>query len=246
MPDQKMFCENCGQPFSTEARFCETCGQAVNLSPTFTPPSPPLGAPGVTLPNPSPPSPPETSNRPRGLFPWLIGGVAVIALAGMVGGYYWGLSRLTQTPAQQVATTVLQPPPSVDSPSPAKPEVKSPSLSPPPAVPSSGRTSDSTGSIKIITNIEQWNHPVKKVLLENNVVLYKVEFLNNDTYPVFYVKFPYDPWFAHNNYFFKPLYYETLKANGFWDYAFIDSSSDCRINIKWDKKTKTLIESLTP
>jgi hypothetical protein len=97
--------------------------------------------------------------------------------------------------------------------------------------------------VKVITNIEEWNHPVKNVLQKHNVILYKVE-LHNKTYPVFYVKFPYDPWFGHNDKYFRPLYYETLRANGFWDYAFVDRSFECRININWDKKTKTLSEGM--
>jgi hypothetical protein len=97
--------------------------------------------------------------------------------------------------------------------------------------------------VTIINNIKEWKHPVKDVFNKYKVVIYKVE-LHNKTYPIFYVKFPYAPWFAHNDKFFKPLYYETLKANGFWDYSFIDRESNCRINIKWDKKTRTLTESL--
>jgi len=99
------------------------------------------------------------------------------------------------------------------------------------------------GDVTTITNINEWQHPVKDVLSKNKVILYKVE-LHNKTYPIFYVKFPYDPWLGHNDKFFKPLYYETLKANGFWDYAFIDQSFQCKINITWDKKSKTLTEGL--
>jgi hypothetical protein len=98
-------------------------------------------------------------------------------------------------------------------------------------------------NVTVITDIKGWNHPVKQVLQKHKVVLSKVE-LHNQTYPVFYVRFPYDPWFGHNDKYFRPLYYETLKANGFWDYAFVDPSFDCRINIKWDKKTKTLSEGM--
>jgi hypothetical protein len=97
--------------------------------------------------------------------------------------------------------------------------------------------------VRVITNIQDWQHPVKKVLEEHRVVLSKVE-LHHKTYPVFYVRFPADPRFAHNDKFFKPLYYETLQANGFWNYAFVDQSFDCRINIGWDKATRTLTEDL--
>ena len=99
------------------------------------------------------------------------------------------------------------------------------------------------GDLKTITNIKEWDHPVKGVLQKHKVEILKVE-LHNQTYPVFYVKFPYDPWLGHNDNYFKPLYYETLKANGFWDYALVDQSSEVRITIKWDKKTKTLAEGM--
>ena len=97
--------------------------------------------------------------------------------------------------------------------------------------------------VTVISNIKEWHHPVKDILNKQKVILYKVE-LHNKTYPIFYVRFPYDPRLAHNDKYFKPLYYETLKANGFWNYSFIDRSFQCRINITWDKKSKTLTESL--
>ena len=97
--------------------------------------------------------------------------------------------------------------------------------------------------VTVISNIQEWHHPVKNILNKHKVILYKVE-LHNKTYPIFYVRFPYDPRLAHNDKYFKPLYHETLKANGFWNYAFIDRSFPCKINITWDKKSKTLTESL--
>ena len=99
------------------------------------------------------------------------------------------------------------------------------------------------GEVTVISNIQEWHHPVKDILIKHKVILYKVE-LHNKTYPIFYVRFPYDPRLAHNDKYFKPLYYETLKANGFWNYSFIDRSFQCRVNITWDKKSKTLTESL--
>ncbi len=97
--------------------------------------------------------------------------------------------------------------------------------------------------VTVISNIKEWRHPVKDILIKHKVILYKVE-LHNQTYPIFYVRLTYDPRLAHNDNYFKPLYYETLKANGFWDYSFIDRSFQCKINITWDKKSKTLTESL--
>jgi hypothetical protein len=97
--------------------------------------------------------------------------------------------------------------------------------------------------VTVISNIQEWRHPVKGVLDKHKVILYKVE-LHNKTYPIFYVRFPYDPRLGHNDKYFKPLYYETLQANGFWNYSFIDRSFQCKVNITWDKKSKTLTESL--
>jgi hypothetical protein len=97
--------------------------------------------------------------------------------------------------------------------------------------------------VKVITDIKNWQHPVKTVFQKHKVELDKVE-LHDQTYPVFYVKFPYDPMLGHNDNYFHSLYYDTLAANGFWNYAFVDLDSGNRINITWDKKTKTLSESI--
>jgi hypothetical protein len=49
---------------------------------------------------------------------------------------------------------------------------------------------------------------------------------------------------GHNDRYFRALYYEILKANGFWNYALVDREDSYRINITWDKKTKTLSENI--
>ena len=41
-----------------------------------------------------------------------------------------------------------------------------------------------------------------------------------------------------------PLYLDALEANGFWSYAFVDRQDGRRINITWDKKTKTMSENI--
>jgi hypothetical protein len=99
-------------------------------------------------------------------------------------------------------------------------------------------------NIAVIEDIKGWKHPVKDVFKKYEVVLYKVELEKNQTYATFYVGFKYDPRFSHNDKYFNALYYETLKANGFWDYSFISRDFNCRINIKWDRKSKTLTENL--
>ncbi len=86
------------------------------------------------------------------------------------------------------------------------------------------------GDVKVISDITHWQHPVKSVFQKYKVTLVKVE-LHNQTYPVFFVKFPYDPLLGHNDNYFHPLYYDTLAANGFWNYAFVDPEDGHRINI---------------
>jgi hypothetical protein len=97
--------------------------------------------------------------------------------------------------------------------------------------------------VNVITDIKNWHHPVKIVFQKYKVDLYKVE-LHDKTYSVFYVKFPYDPMLGHNDTYFHPLYLDTLGANGFWSYAFVDREDGRRINITWDKKTKTMSENI--
>ena len=98
------------------------------------------------------------------------------------------------------------------------------------------------GDVKVITDIKNWHNPVKSVFQKYKVELKRVE-LHNKTHAVFYVKFPYDPMLGNNDNYFNPLYYATLKANGFLNYAFVDLDSSERITITWNKKNGTLSEA---
>ncbi len=100
------------------------------------------------------------------------------------------------------------------------------------------------GNMTGVENIQTWKHPVKEVFQKHKVKLHKIELLNNKTYPVFYVTFPYDPHVKHNKPYFISLYYDTLKANGFWKYSFISLDDNLKINLKWNKKTKTVEEDV--
>lgn len=119
-----------------------------------------------------------------------------------------------------------------------------PTQSPPPPVASWPDSPAGKDAVHTIRDIAAWQHPVKDVLKKYQVQIHKVELHRNRTYPIFYVTFPFDPGLAHNNSYFKPLYYETLRANGFWDYSFVEEGSRCTIHISWDKKTKTMTEAI--
>lgn len=100
------------------------------------------------------------------------------------------------------------------------------------------------GNMTGVENIQTWKHPVKEVFQKHKVKLHKIELLNNKTYPVFYVTFPYDPHVKLNKPYFISLYYDTLKANGFWKYSFISPDDKVKITIKWNKNTKAIEEDV--
>lgn len=43
---------------------------------------------------------------------------------------------------------------------------------------------------------------------------------------------------GHNDNYFHPLYYDTLKVNGFWNYAFVDREHGIRIILLGIKRLK--------
>lgn len=75
MGEERNFCEQCGHPLGAGAKFCSGCGRQV--APAF---SSPLEAE------------PAATPRRQGRLPWIISGVVIVALGGLIGGYYWGKS----------------------------------------------------------------------------------------------------------------------------------------------------------
>lgn len=78
--------------------------------------------PAAAAPEPPPVAPPpppvvpyqETARAQKGILPWIIGGVALVALVGVAGGYYWsksGDSRPSQPPITVSAKREPKPPP---------------------------------------------------------------------------------------------------------------------------------------
>jgi len=68
---------------------------------------------------------------------------------------------------------------------------------------------------KVITDIAKWDHPTKAVFKKYGYNLTKIEFTQNNTYPIFYVNIDdYDHVF-HNDSFLEEL----AKNNGYWDFA---------------------------
>ena len=65
-----------------------------------------------------------------------------------------------------------------------------------------------------------WSHPTKQVLKKYQVPLYALEFCNSDKYPIFHVKFKYDP--MGPQYFFAPFYHAMFFANRRNSMAFVE------------------------
>lgn len=89
-------------------------------------------------------------------------------------------------------------------------------------------------SIKIIDNIEQWQHPTKDIFSQYGIVVDKVELYFQQTLPYFYVH----SHFLLNNISDKKqkkLFTQLLKANGQWD-LFIVTSSGQQHYIKGKKR----------
>jgi hypothetical protein len=99
---------------------------------------------------------------------------------------------------------------------------------------------DNRTEISTISDISAWKHPVHEVLAKHNVGLAKVELHDNKRFPVFFVKFPYDPQSSAASGYFHKLYLDVLEANGFWEYAFNDEIDGLLITIHWDKKSKKM------
>ena len=98
---------------------------------------------------------------------------------------------------------------------------------------------DNAASTKVITDIKNWNHPVKKVMIDNKINISKVELLKNNTYPIFYVKFPVELKYANKEYF-DNIERKIAEANGFWDYKMVDKSKNVSIEVFCNKDFKNV------
>ena len=79
-----------------------------------------------------------------------------------------------------------------------------------------------------ITDIDNWNHPVKSVFLSYGINVTKVELLNNRTYPIFYCNFPTFSGLQEKE-IFKKMLKDTLIANGYWSYKLVSNLFEVEI-----------------
>lgn len=82
-------------------------------------------------------------------------------------------------------------------------------------------------------DLATWKHPTRKVMEKRDVKIEWVALCKQDQYPVFGVKFPYDPRGQTRDYF-SPLYIKMMKANGNWPFSFLSEQDRLLISVVKD------------
>lgn len=95
-----------------------------------------------------------------------------------------------------------------------------------------------TGGVKTITDLEAWSHPAKAVFEKHRIPLDKVELLDNETYPVFYISLPSDRKLTNEDW--RSLSREVAEANGYWDFHIVDTSGAAEIKVTNDRSRREI------
>jgi hypothetical protein len=100
--------------------------------------------------------------------------------------------------------------------------------------------------VVVIDDIANWRRPTKDVLSKWKIKLTKVELLNHRVYPVFYLDdFPFDPIMGWGNAKdLSRLEAELFSANGKHDYALELKRDNLRVNVTYNRATRTLEEEI--
>lgn len=83
-------------------------------------------------------------------------------------------------------------------------------------------------------DLDKWVHPTKTVLEHNAVEIVSVSLCNDGKYPIFYVRFKYDPQGQTADYF-KPLYKKMKKANSNYPFSFVALSDNTVVRVSFRK-----------
>lgn len=95
----------------------------------------------------------------------------------------------------------------------------------------------------LVERYENWSHLVMAIFKKYGISIYKVSYSKDGTCPTFYAKFKYSPDpRAPDAEAFHKVYFDTLKANSYFPYAFVDEEDDMRINVGWEDKERTIME----
>lgn len=107
---------------------------------------------------------------------------------------------------------------------------------------SAKEASNTENDSNVITDIDNWNHPVKAIFNAENIKINKVELKDNKTYAIFYVGLNKDLNDENKSYYVSTLK-KIASANSYWDYEIKDENKDIDIKVKCSKDKKS-IESI--
>jgi hypothetical protein len=88
--------------------------------------------------------------------------------------------------------------------------------------------------------LDHWSHPTADVLKKAGVAISKLQLCNGGKYPIFTVRFKFDPN-GQTADFFEPLYANMAVANGFWPFSFVDLEDDTIVNVGANRKRELKI-----
>jgi hypothetical protein len=90
-------------------------------------------------------------------------------------------------------------------------------------------------------DLAQWSHPTRTVLRQAGVVLLGVQLCNDAKYPIFTVKFKYDPEGQTDRYF-DPLYVRMGVANGYFPFSFVDEADREIVDVHYSRDRRLKID----
>lgn len=97
--------------------------------------------------------------------------------------------------------------------------------------------SDSSKEDTIITDINSWNHPAKKIFNDNSIKINKVELKENNKYPIFYVSLSRDLDAQSKTYYLR-LIKKVAAANSYWNYEIKDENKGEDIKVSCENNAK--------
>jgi hypothetical protein len=101
------------------------------------------------------------------------------------------------------------------------------------------KTETKVEEIYTITDIDNWQNPVKTLFENYSITLKKVELLKNKTYPIFYLEYG-------GELLSECDYYSLLniaKANGYWSYKLVGEEDKISVEVDCDRNNKKLLKA---
>ncbi|MDD4296464.1 MAG: hypothetical protein PHC69_05835 [Ruminiclostridium sp.] len=96
--------------------------------------------------------------------------------------------------------------------------------------------------VKLITDINTWNHSVKDILVEHPFDLTKLELYNNGVYPVFYVSYPRKNIYIEEEDYMMELFNKIAASNGYWDYELRNEEDGVIVKVVCERQSKLIKE----